>query len=106
MADRLEPFRSHVMATILHATDLLADLTSLDEALETLHAFPAALTETEREALMARLCGYDEDLPERLSQLVESLADLVAGLTSTDGVRAWLQQRMNRLAEGETAEAA
>lgn len=94
------------MATIEHATDLLALLKSLDEALETLQAYPETLTEAGREALVARLCGYDEDLPERLRQLVESLADLLAGLTSSDAGRAWLHQRVSRLEAGETAEAA
>jgi hypothetical protein len=34
------------------------------------------------------------------------LADLLAGLTSTDGGRAWLQQHTARLEAGDTAEAA
>jgi hypothetical protein len=106
MVDRLEPLRAHVIATIEHATDLLVFLKSLDEALETLQAYPEALTEAGRETLVARLCGYDEDLPQRLRQLVESLADLLAGLTTSDGGRAWLHQRVSRLEAGEAGEAA
>jgi hypothetical protein len=55
---------------------------------------------------VARLCEYDETLPVRLHALVEGLADLLAGLTTTDGGKAWLQQHTARLEGGEPAEAA
>jgi hypothetical protein len=93
--------RAHVDRTIQHATDLLATLTSLDEALQGLIPSLAAMTEAEREAYVARLCGYDETLPERLRELVEALADVIAGLTPTDGGRAWLEHHRARLEAGE-----
>ena len=96
--DRL---RGHVEKTIRHATDLLATLTSLDEALQALLPSLAAMTSGEREAYVARLCGYDDALPDRLRELVESLADVVAGLTPTDGGRAWLEHHLARLEAGE-----
>jgi hypothetical protein len=93
--------RGHVDKTIRRATDLLATLTSLDEALQTLLPSLAGMTASEREAYVARLCGYDEALPDRLRELVESLADVLAGLTPTDGGRAWLDHHLARLEAGE-----
>jgi hypothetical protein len=106
MVDRLEGLREHVTATIQHATDLLDRLQSLDQAFQPLQPRLAAMTAAERDAYVARLCGYDEALPERLGDLVESLADLLAGLTTTDGGKAWLHQHTARLEAGEPAEAA
>lgn len=60
----------------------------------------------ERAASAARLCGYDAALPERLRALVESLADVLAGLTSTDAGRAWLAHRQAQLMAGDAEEAA
>ena len=99
--DELERLRRHVSRTISHATELLANLTQLDEALQVLLPSLAAMTESEREAYVARLCGYDDALPERLRDLVESLADIVAGLTATDGGRVWLAHHLSRLEAGE-----
>jgi predicted nuclease with TOPRIM domain len=104
MADSLEDLRGQVTATIEHATDLLASLKSLDEALETLKPELARLTNDERERYVARLCGYDEALPERLRDLVESLADLLAGLTTTDGGHGWLQQHTARMQSDQIVE--
>jgi hypothetical protein len=100
-ADELDRLRRHVEITVRHATNLLGALTSLDEALQVLLPSLAALTEAEREAYVARLCGYDEGLPHRLRDLVESLADVIAGLTVTDGGRAWLDHHLARLEAGE-----
>ena len=97
----LEELRRHVQTTILDATDLLASLTSLDDALESLMPSLAMMTEAERTAYVARLAGYDADLPERLRTLVEALADVIAGLTSSDGGRAWLEHHLSRLAAGD-----
>jgi hypothetical protein len=93
--------RGHVDKTIRRATDLLASLTSLDESLQVLLPSLAAMTEAEREAYVARLCGYDETLPERLRGLVESLADMIAEVTPTDGGRAWLDHHLSRMENGE-----
>lgn len=97
----LDRLRDHVEKTVAHATDLLGTLTSLDEALAVLLPSIGSLTEAEREAYVARLCGYDEALPQRLRDLVESLADVIAGLTPTDGGRAWLEHHLSRLEAGE-----
>jgi hypothetical protein len=96
-----ERLRQHVDLTIRHATKLLGSLTSLDEALQMLLPSLAHLTEAERELYVARLCGYDEALPEHLRNLVESLADVVAGLTESDGGHAWLDHHLTRLEAGE-----
>jgi hypothetical protein len=106
MADPVDRMRAHVTATILHATKLLADLKGFDEALLTLKPALNRMTNDEREGYVARLCGYDEQLPERLTNLVESLADLLAGLTTADAGRAWLEQHTARLENNETIEAA
>jgi hypothetical protein len=104
--DQLEPLRGLVTLTIKDATTLMARLNALDAALAPLVPGLGAMTAGERNAYVARLCGYDETLPARLRDLVESLADLLAGLTTTDGGRAWLQQHMARLEAGDSAEAA
>ena len=98
--------REHVTATIHRGTELLADLQSLDDGLQGLMPTLARLPESEREALVARMCGYDPALADRLRQLVEGLADLVAGLTATDGAQAWVRQHVARLEEGEETDAA
>jgi hypothetical protein len=100
-AEDFERVHQHVDLTIRHATNLLGSLTSLDEALQVLLPSLASMTEAEREAYVARLCGYDETLPDRLRDLVESLADVIAGLTPTDGGRAWLDHHLARLEAGE-----
>ena len=101
MPDKLERLRLHVTTTVQHATDLLADLDSLDEALQLVMPTLADMTNGERATFVARLCGYDEALTLRLHDLVESLADVLAGLTSTDDGRAWLQHHLARLDAGE-----
>jgi hypothetical protein len=98
--------RERVTDTIQRGTDLLEDLTSLDDWLQALMPTLARLPESEREALVARLCGYDASLPDRLQQLIEGLADLVAGLTASDGGEAWVRQRVARLEAGEETDAA
>jgi hypothetical protein len=104
--DQLEPLRGLVTITIKDATTLMARLKALDAALTPLVPGLVTMTASERNAYVARLCGHDETLPGRLRDLVESLADLLAGLTSTDGGKAWLQQHMARLEAGDSAEAA
>jgi hypothetical protein len=98
--------REQVTATIRRGTDLLANLKSLDEGLQELMPALARLPESEREARVARLCGYDASLADRLRQLIEGLADLVAGLRASDGGESWVRQHVARLEAGEDTEAA
>jgi hypothetical protein len=101
--DRL---RSKVTTTIHHGTNLLAALRSLDEELVLLLPSLQTMPPSEREPFIARLCGYDATLPDRLGELIEGLADVVAGLTTTDGGEVWRRHHLERLAAGEGEEAA
>jgi hypothetical protein len=102
----IERLRAQVTTTIQSGTDLLADLKVLDDRLVVLLPSLSSMTEAERDQFVARLCGYDAALPERLRQLVEGLADLVAGLTATDGGAAWLRHHLDRIAAGDDEDAA
>lgn len=104
--EHLEDLRAYITAAIRRGTDLLADLKSLDDRLLRLLPMLSRMPESEREAFVARLCGYDPGLPERVRELVEGLADLLAGLTTADGGQGWLRQHLSRLESGEEAEAA
>jgi hypothetical protein len=101
-----ELLRAQVTRAIEHSTDLIADLKTLAVAFQALQPALAEATERERWAEVARLTGLDESTPERLETLVETLADVLAGLTSADAGAAWLQQQRARLAAGEDATAA
>jgi hypothetical protein len=46
---------------------------------------------------MAVLCGFNPVLPTDLHQLIESLADVLAGLTAADGGEAWLRRQVHAL---------
>jgi hypothetical protein len=102
----IEGLRAQVTATIARATDLVADLSALDDGLMLVLPVLREMPESERDQLVATLCGYDPALPERLRALIEGLADLVAGLTTTDGGAAWRRHHLDRLAAGEADEAA
>ena len=106
MDTELDRLRTRVTATIQRGADLLADLRAVDADLARLLPSLSKLPASEREQVVARLCGYDPDLPDRLRALVEGLADVVAGLTSTDGAAAWRRHQLERLGAGETEEAA
>ena len=106
METDLDRLRTQVTATIQRGTDLLADLKTLDAGLALLLPSLSDLPASEREQLVARLCGYDAALPERLRELIEGLADVVAGLTATDGAAAWRRHQLDRLGAGEGEEAA
>ena len=105
-AEPTERLRSEVTTTIKRGTDLLADLKLLDNRLSVLLPSLQDMAESERETFVARLCGYDPDLPQRVRALIEGLADLLAGLTTTDGGAVWLRQHLERLAAGESEDAA
>ena len=104
--DPIDRLRAQVTSTIRRGTDLLADLEQLDDRLTVLLPSLREMAESEREHFVAQLCGYDPALPDRLQELVGGLADLVAGLTATDGGAAWLRHHLDRVAAGEADEAA
>jgi hypothetical protein len=104
--DPIDRLRAQVTSTIRRGTDLLADLEQLDDRLTVLLPSLGEMAESEREHFVAQLCGYDPSLPDRLQALVGGLADLVAGLTATDGAAAWRRHHLDRLAAGEADEAA
>jgi hypothetical protein len=100
-AARLELLRRHATQAIQHGTDLIADLQALAAAFEVVAPELADATERERWTEVARLTGLDAAGPEDLALLVETLADVLAGLTSADGGAAWLGHQRARLAAGE-----
>jgi hypothetical protein len=102
----VERLRTQVTTTIKRSTDLLADLEALDERLAVVLPSLAKMAASEREQLAARLCGFDAALPDRLRELIGGLADLLAGLTTSDGGAAWRRHHLDRLASGEPEEAA
>jgi len=104
--DDLEALRGRISMAIQRSTDLFADLTSLDEWLQVIMPALGRMTEGERQALVARLCGYDPGLPEHLQKLIQGLADLLGGLTVADGGQAWLRQHLARVETGDDEEAA
>jgi len=102
----LDRLRTQVTGTMRRGTELRADLKALDAGLMLLLPSLAKLPASEREQLVARLCGFDAGLPDRLRELIEGLADVVAGLTTTDGAAAWRRHQLERLRAGEAEEAA
>ncbi|HEV8614297.1 MAG TPA: hypothetical protein VGU22_02285 [Methylomirabilota bacterium] len=104
--DRLERLRAQLTATINRGTDLIADLKSVDDWLQLVMPSLADLPNDERERYVARLCGYDQALPDKLRELVESLADVLAGLTTADGGQAWLRHQLSKLETGEDLDTA
>lgn len=102
----LDRLRAQVTTTIRRGTDLLADLKALDAGLTLVLPSLSDLPASQREQLVARLCGFDAAMSNRLRELIEGLADVVAGLTSTDGAAAWRRHQLERLGAGETGEAA
>jgi len=102
----VEALREQVSRTINHTTDLIADLKTLADGLDTLLPDGPARTETERWREVAQLAALDEATPERLEALVEALADILAGLTSADSGAHWLAHQRARLTAGEDTAAA
>ena len=105
-APRAEGLRDQTARSIRRATDLIGDLKALAAGLGTLLPRDADRTETERWRDVARLTGRAETMPERLEGLVETLADVRAGLTSADDGAHWLEHRRARLEAGEDDSAA
>jgi hypothetical protein len=102
----VETLRRHVVRTVERGTDLIADLRSLALEFEVLMPELADATEAERWAAFARIAAVDPAVREHLTALVETLADVLAGLSATDGGAAWLQLQRTRLEAGEDTAAA
>jgi hypothetical protein len=105
-AARVERVRRHATEAIQHGTDLIADLQAFAGAFADLVPELAQATEGERWTEVVRLTGLDAASPDDLATLVETLADVLAGLTSDDSGAAWLAHQRARLAAGEDAAAA
>jgi hypothetical protein len=101
-----EALREQVARAIKRTTDLIAELKTLADGLDTLLPATTNRTQTERWRDAARLAALDETTPERLEALVETLADVLAGLTSADNGAHWLAHQRARLADGEDSTAA
>jgi len=105
-ATQTEEIRDRVTRAIQRTTHLIADLKALADALAPLLPETADATEIERWTEVARVVGLDEHTLDHLEALVETLADVLAGLTSADGGAAWLHHQRARLAAGEDTTAA
>jgi hypothetical protein len=101
-----EELRRHVTTAIQHSTDLIADLQALARAFEGLVPELRQATKSERWAEVTRIIALDPALPDALTTVVETLADVLAGLTSSDGGQGWLEHQRARLDAGEDVTAA
>jgi hypothetical protein len=105
-AARLELLRRHATDAARHGTALIADLQALAATFAILVPELEDATESERWAEVARIAGLDPACADNIAALVETLADVLAGLTTTDGGAAWVAHQRARLAAGEDATAA
>jgi hypothetical protein len=101
-----DELRRDVTRAIQHTTELIADLQALARAFEALEPELREATESERWAEVTRITALDAALPDTLAAVVETLADVLAGLTSSDGGQGWLEHQRARLDAGEDAAAA
>jgi hypothetical protein len=101
-----EELRGHVTRAIRHSTELIADLQALARPFESLVPELSEATESERWLEVARITALDPTLPDQLAAVVEALADVLAGLTSSDGGHGWLEHQRARLDAGEDVTAA
>ena len=95
--ERLDAFRTQLSDTIEHGTELLVDLKALNDSFPKLLPLLANLSERQRATEIAVLCGFNPGLPTDLHQLIESLADVLGGLTAADGGEAWLRRQVDAL---------
>jgi hypothetical protein len=100
-----EILRAHILQAVEHGTALIADLKALTEAFEPMLPELGDQSETQRWTEVARLTSLDVATPDGLASLVETLADVLAGLSSSDGGEAWLAQQRARLNAGDHAAA-
>ena len=91
----LGAFRTQLSDTIEHGAELLVGLKTLNDAFPTLLPPLEILPARERAKQVAVLCGFSPDLPADLHQLIESLADILGGLTAADGGEAWLRRQID-----------
>jgi hypothetical protein len=98
--DRLEALRAQVATAIQRGTDLIADLHAVSDGFALVMPSLAELTEQERLAALATICGFEPALNDRLRDLVEGLADALAGLTTADRGEAWLRRQIAALETG------
>jgi hypothetical protein len=98
-----EELRRQVIRAIQHSTDLIADLQALARPFESLLPELREATESERWLEVTRITALDPALPDQLAAVVETLADVLAGLTSSDGGQGWLEHQRARLDSGEDA---
>jgi hypothetical protein len=103
--ETLDTLRTQLTDTIEHGTELLVGLKALDDSFPKLLPLLADLSERERATQIAVLCGFHPQLPTYLHQLIESLADLLAELTTAHGGEAWLRQIDTLQTRGESAAA-
>jgi hypothetical protein len=93
----LDAFSTQLSDTIEHGTELLVDLKALNDSFPKLLPLLANLSERQRATEIAVLCGFNPGLPTDLHQLIESLADVLGGLTAADGGEAWLRRQVDAL---------
>lgn len=101
-----EELRDQVGRVIQRTTDLIADLQTLARAFESVAPELREATASERWREVARITALDLALPEILANVVEALADVLAGLTSADAGSHWLAHQRARLDAGEDTSAA
>jgi hypothetical protein len=103
---QIEALRSEIARTMHRGSHLIADLDAVAARFPVVMPSLGGLTETERWTAVARLCGADPRVREQLGSLVENLADVLAGLTTTDGGAAWLEHRRASLDASDDERAA
>ena len=104
--ENLDTLRTQLTDTIEHGTELLVGLKALNDSFPKLLPVLADLSESERATEIAVLCGFHPLLRTYLHQLIESLADVLGGLTAADGGEAWLRRQIDTLqTPGESSEA-
>jgi hypothetical protein len=98
---QIEGLRAQIASAMKHGTALIADLQAITDRFAVVLPSLGEQTERGRWKTVARLCAIEEKTPEQLEALVENLADVLAGLTTSDGGQAWVQHRQQTLDAGD-----